>query len=73
MSSSSFATADLATRRLIVMTALEKALDRGPEMSVECLDDRMDKVVAVISEPFSDSRAYHSLYDIACDLEALLT
>lgn len=72
MTAPSFATADLATRRLIIMVALEKVLDRGPEMSVECLDDRMDKVVAVISEPFSGSRAYHCLFDIACELEVML-
>ena len=72
MTAASFATADLATRRRIIVEALEKVLDRGPEMAVEWLDDRMDKVVAVISEPFSDSRHYHSLYDIACELEVLL-
>ncbi len=72
MTVASFTTAGLAERRGIIAEALEKVLDRGPEMSVVCLDDRMDMVVAVISEPVSDSRHFHSLYDIACELEVLL-
>ena len=57
---------------MMMAVAYLMVLDRGPEMSVVCLDDRMDMVVAVISEPVSDSRHFRSLYDIACELEVLL-
>lgn len=67
-----FATADLATRRRIIEEALEKVLDRGPEMSVEPFLSGDPMHVWVIANPWTDSRTGHSLYDIACELEVLL-
>ena len=72
MTAASFATADLATRRRILEEALEKVLDRGPEMSVECYAPDEPMHVFVINGPYGDMRIAHSLYDIACELEAML-
>lgn len=72
MTGPTFATADLAARRRILEGALEKVLDRGPEMSVECYAPGEPMHVFVINGPYGDMRIAHSLYDIACELEAML-
>lgn len=68
----SFATADLTTRRRIIEEALEKVLDRGPEMSVEVYAPGEPMHVFVSSGASREIRIAHSLYDIACDLEVML-
>ena len=72
MTGPTFATADLAARRRILEEALEKVLERGPEMSVECYAPGEPMHVLVINGPYGDMRIAHSLYDIACELEAML-
>ncbi len=72
MTGPTFATADLAARRRILEEALEKVLERGPEMSVECYAPGEPMHVFVINGPYGDMRITHSLYDIACELEAML-
>ncbi len=72
MTGPTFATADLAARRRILEEALEKVLERGPEMSVECYAPGEPMHVFVINGPYGDMRIAHSLYDIACELEAML-
>ena len=71
MTGPTFATADLAARRRILEEALEKVLERGPEMSVECYAPGEPMHVFVINGPYGDMRIAHSLYDIACELEAM--
>ena len=72
MTGPTFATADLAARRRILEGALEKVLDRGPEMSVEYYAPGEPMHVFVINGPYGDMRIAHSLYDIASELEAML-
>lgn len=56
----------------IIEEALEKALDRGPEMAVEPGGEPGTLFVWVISGCRQETRTGHSLHEIARDLEALL-
>lgn len=69
----SFATATSFQRIQMLEEALEKVLDRGPEMSVEGFMSGEPMHVWVIESPHSDTRVAHSLHDIARELEALLS
>ncbi|NEX47624.1 hypothetical protein [Pseudotabrizicola algicola] len=63
----------LHQRIAIIEAALERALDRGPEMSVEAHGpNASDLSVYVIARPFDDARVAHDLHDIARELEVLL-
>lgn len=60
-------------RIAIIEAALERALDRGPEMSVEGHGPNAgDLSLYVIARPFDDARVAHELHDIAKELELLL-
>lgn len=64
--------ATIFQRVQMIEQALEKVLDRGPEMSVEAIGSGESMHVFVISEPWSDERLGHSLHDIARELEMIL-
>ena len=73
MTVASFTTAGLAERRGIIAEALEKVLDRGPEMSVEAYAPGEAMHVYVIANPWGDGmRTAYSLHTIAREMEALL-
>lgn len=72
MTSPKFATATISQRVQMLEEALEKVLDRGPEMSVEPFRNGEPMHVFVISSPWSDNRTAHCLHQIARELEALL-
>lgn len=57
----------------IIESALEKVLDRGPEMSVEPGGEPGTLFVWVIEKPHSYTRTGYSLRDIARELEVLLS
>ena len=56
----------------LIEAALEKALNRGPEMSVEPGNNPGTLYVWVLNAPYEDTRTGHSLHEIARDLERLL-
>ncbi len=66
--------ADMPIRQrvAIIESALERVLDRGPEMSVGPCDEPGELCVWVIDGPHSDTRTGHRLSDIARELEVLL-
>ncbi|RJE87116.1 hypothetical protein [Paracoccus onubensis] len=68
----SFATACIAQRIQMIEEALEKVLDRGPEMSVGSFGPGEAIHVFVIEAPFSDTRTAYSLHTLARELEVLL-
>lgn len=68
----SFATATITQRIQMLEDALEKVLDRGPEMSVEIYGPGEPMHVYVISSPWSDSRTAFDINQIARELEVLL-
>ena len=72
MTGPTFATADLAARRRILEEALEKVRERGAELAGACYAPGEPMHVFVINGPYGDMRIAHSLYDIACELEAML-
>lgn len=59
-------------RVLLIEEALERVLDRGPEMSVEPGGEPGTLFVWVIARPYAETRTGHSLHDLARELEALL-
>jgi len=60
------------SRQRAIEEALEKVLDRGPEMFVGPCDEPGELCVWVIDGPHSDTRTGHRLSDIARELEVLL-
>jgi len=69
-----FATAPIFRRQQILVEALAKVLNRGPEMSVEATGSACtDFGVYVIANPWSDERVAHEIDDIARELEVLLS
>lgn len=73
MTAPTFTTATPIQRIQMLEDALEKVLDRGPEMSVEMFGPGEAMHVYVCcdpNEPFT--RVAHSLHTIARELEALL-
>ncbi len=73
MTAISFATANSFQRIQMLEEALEKVLDRGPEMSVEPYAPGEAMHVYVINGPYGDVRIAHSIYVIARELEAMLS
>ena len=73
MASPTFATATTFQHILIIEEALEKVLDRGPEMSVESFASGEPMHVFVVSRPWSDERTAYDIHQIARELEALLS
>lgn len=68
-----FSDQSIPERVTTLEVALEKVLDRGPEMSVEPGGgDPGTMFVWVIEKPHRETRVAHSLYDIARELEVLL-
>ena len=64
---------EIHQRVALIAAALAKALDRGPEMSVESTGPGCtDLGVYVIRRPYDDSRVAHEIDDIARELEVLL-
>lgn len=60
-------------RIAMIAEALAKALNRGPEMSVEATGSASNDLgLYVIKRPWSDERVAHELHDIARELEVLL-
>jgi len=72
MAASTFAAASTFQRVQMLEEALEKVLDRGPEMSVESAGAGEPMHVFVISQPFRDERTGFDLHQIARELAALL-
>lgn len=73
MTSPAYSTASLYQRVQMIEEALEKVLDRGPEMSVEPYGPGEPMHLYVIANPWGDdTRTAYSLHDIARELEALL-
>lgn len=72
MTTPTFATATMLQRVQMIEEALEKVLDRGPEMSVEAFQAGHPMHVWVVAKPFSDERTGFDLNQIARELEALL-
>lgn len=72
MSAASFATATPFQRVQMLEEALEKVLDRGPEMSVESFANGESMHLFVIALPWSGGRTAYCLHQIARELEALL-
>lgn len=72
MSMDCITTRSIPERIRIIEEALEKVLDRGPEMSVEPGGDPGTMFVWVIENPYSHTRIGISLYDLAKELEVLL-
>lgn len=70
--SSIFAHTPIPERIRIIEEALERVLDRGPEMSVEPGNEPGTMFVWVIEKLYSDTRTGFSLHEIAKDLEVLL-
>jgi hypothetical protein len=63
----------ISRRVRLIAEALEKVLDRGPEMSVEATGSAVsDLGLYVIAKPYSDERVAHEIDDIARELEVLL-
>lgn len=63
----------IPTRVALIAEALEKVLDRGPEMAVEGTGPTgCDLGVFVIKNPWSDERVAHMIDDLARELEVLL-
>lgn len=69
----SFSDAGIAQRIQMLEEALEKVLDRGPEMSVEGFAPGEAMHVFVIEAPHSDTRTGYDLHQIARELEVLLS
>lgn len=67
-----FSDQSIPERVATLEAALEKVLDRGPEMSVEAGGEAGTMFVWVIEKPHRETRVAHSLYDIARELEVLL-
>lgn len=67
-----FSDQSIPERVATLEAALEKVLDRGPEMSVEPGGEAGTMFVWVIEKPHQETRVAHSLYDIARELEVLL-
>ena len=63
----------IAERVQVIEDVLEKALDRGPEMSVESGTEPCCLSVFVITAPYSDARTEQSLTEIAREIEVLLS
>lgn len=57
----------------LIEAALEKALDRGPEMSVQPGGTPGTLYVWVIERPFTDSRVGFALDEIAREIEVILS
>ena len=73
MTAPAFSTATPAQRVQMLEEALEKVLDRGPEMAVEPYAPGEDMHVYVLANDFGyGDRISHSLYTIARELEVLL-
>lgn len=72
MTAPNFATGTIAQRVQMLEEALEKVLDRGPEMSVEPFEPGHPMHVWVIANPWSDNRTGHDINLIARELEVLL-
>lgn len=73
MTALTFSTATLFQRVQMLEEALEKVLNRGPEMSVEPYGPGEPMHVYVIADSWGDgNRRAHSLHDIARELEVLL-
>lgn len=68
----SFAAATIPQRIQMLEEALEKVLDRGPEMSVELYGPGEAMHVFVGSPSGPDIRTAHCLHQIAREMEALL-
>lgn len=68
----SFATTSSVQRIRMIEEALEKVLDRGEEMEVAGFSSDGGLHVWVWSGAYSDHRIGVSLYDLACELEAML-
>lgn len=67
-----YASASSFQRVQLIEEALEKVLDRGPEMSVEPFVSGESMHVFVLQRPHDDSRTAYSLHQLAKELEALL-
>lgn len=67
-----YASASPFQRVQLIEEALEKVLDRGPEMSVEPFGNGEPMHVFVLHRPYDDSRTAYSLHQLAKELEALL-
>lgn len=74
MTRTSFATASEFQRVKMIEAALEKLLDRGPEIEVGVFgsEDGPHVWVWAGSCGCRDDRVGISLYDLACELEAML-
>ncbi len=72
MTARTFATATQFQRVQMLEDALEKVLDRGPEMSVEGFANGEPMHVFVIARPWSEERTAYCLNQIARELEVLL-
>ena len=74
MAAQTFATADIPHRIAMLEDALEKVLDRDPEMSVELHSPGEAMHVYVIASTCcgDGTRTSHSLHAIAREMEALL-
>lgn len=63
----------IPSRIAAIEEALAQILDRGGEMSVEPCEPAGDRAVYVISEPWSDRRTRFNLYQLAREMEVLLS
>lgn len=63
----------IAARIALLEEALAVVLDRGPQMNVEACEPPGELAVWVIDRPFDDSRVAFPLYQIARELEVLLS
>lgn len=72
MTGLTYSSATTFQRVQMIEEALEKVLDRGPEMSVESFASGEPMHVFVVSRPWSDERTAYDIHQIARELEALL-
>lgn len=72
MATATFAVASSFQRVKMIEEALETVLDRGEEMSVAGFGSEQGLHVWVWAGAYSGHRIGISLYDLACELEALL-
>lgn len=72
MSQVTFGGASQLQRVQMIEEALEKVLDRGPEMSVESFRSGEPMHVWVLTRPGRDQRTGYDLNQMAREIEALL-
>ena len=72
MSRITFASASQLQRVQMIEEALEKVLDRGPEMAVESFRTGEPMHVWVLTRPYVEERTGYDLNQLAREIEALL-